>query len=82
MKLKEWIELNEDLHQGDLIVLALKSGSWKKDDQIFRVNLRQDYAKVLFGEYEIKRFRTGQYPNSEVYGTEVLIWINIDEAPK
>ena len=79
MKLKDWIELNENSYSGDLIILALKAGSYKKDDQLFHLSLSKDLAKILFGEHEIKCFRAGRYPNSEFYGIEVLIWIDLEK---
>lgn len=79
MKLKDWIEYNKELWNGDLIVRALKAGSWKTNDLLFETVLRRDRAKAIFGEYEIKKFCVDQYPDLESCTIRVLIWIeNID----
>ncbi len=77
MKLKNWIEYNKELMNCDLIVCALKSGSFKYSDKIFEAAMNIHHAKKIFGEHEIKRISVGEYPtSSDSYGLKVLIWID------
>ena len=73
--LKEWSEFNADIHNcGDWIVCLMKRGSYKKDDTILEATIRTDNAIKLFGNWEMKKFMVGTYPNSEFHGLRILLW--------
>ena len=73
--LKEWSDFNAGIHNyGDWIVCLMKRGSYKKDDTILEATIRTDNAIKIFGNWEIKKFMVGPYPNSEFYGLRILLW--------
>lgn len=75
MKLKEWIEQNENFWDGDLIIKALKYGSYKTDDLLFETVLKRNRAKALFGEYEVKKISIDRYPNSDACTLKAILWV-------
>ena len=73
--LKEWADFNADIHNyGDWIVCLMKRGSYKKDDTILEATIRTDNAIKLFGNWEMKSFMVGTYPNSGFHGLRILLW--------
>ena len=73
--LKEWSDFNSGIcNYGDLIVCLMKRGSYNKDDTILEATIRTDNAIKLFGNWEMKKFMVGTYPNSEFHGLRILLW--------
>ena len=50
MKLKEWIDFNKGIYNGDLVVKVLKQRSYKTDDILFHTVASLDTCTKLFGE--------------------------------
>ena len=73
--LKEWADFNANIQNyGDWIVCLMKRGSYEKDDTILEATIRTDNAIKIFGNWEMKMFMTGTYPNSEFHGLRILLW--------
>lgn len=75
MKLKDWIDQNNELLNCDLLVKILKSGSYNANDKICEMYLDKLYARKLFGELELKKIGVGNIEVSDHVTIKVLLWI-------
>ena len=55
MKLKEWIDFNKDIFNGDLLITLIRKGSYSRDDLILESYLSLDDTYTIFGNYELQR---------------------------
>ena len=76
MKLKEWIDFNKGIYNGDLVVKVLKQRSYKTDDILFHTVASLDTCSKLFGEYELDKIGLQNMPNSDVTRFGCLLWVN------
>ena len=74
MTLKEWLKVNREFYNGDLLVELLKNNSYKRDDIICKLYLHIDDAIDIFGDYELKKFMCGCIEGSDHYTLKVLLW--------
>lgn len=74
MTLKEWLKVNREFYNGDLLVVLFKNNSYKSDDIICELYLEIDDAIDIFGDYELKKFRCGHIENCDHYTVKVLLW--------
>ena len=77
MKVKEWIDQNYDLLNCDLYIEALKDGSYNLKDMILETYLSKDYARRIFGDFELMKIGVGKSMNSDHITIKLLIWINL-----
>jgi hypothetical protein len=73
MKLKEWIDFNKDVFNGDLLITLIRN-SYKRDDLILENYLSVDDAYTIFGNYELKRALIGHAEGSDHYAIKVILW--------
>ena len=73
MTLKEWLKVNREFYNGDLLVKLLRN-SYKNDDTICELYLGIDDAIDIFGDYELKKFMCGCIEGRDHYTLKVLLW--------
>ena len=74
MTLKEWLDFNQPLLNCDLLVKMLKNGSYHNQDCICELYLGLDYAKKLFGSFELKKVSVGKIDGLDHTTIKVVIW--------
>jgi hypothetical protein len=74
MKLKEWIDFNEKLWNGDLIIKC--SSNNKK---VCETSLDKRFARKIFGEYPIIVIGFADYPGTEIRGLRIVVDVDNKE---
>lgn len=73
MKLKEWIDFNKNVFNGDLLITLIRN-SYSRNDLILETYLSVDDAYAIFGNYELQKALVGHAEGKDHYTIKVILW--------